>query len=142
LDLSAAWTTVLKPDPNPDGSPYRNSWMSDVKVRPGTHGQYVVAVLGWRGGTLPDTYAYNGFYVSTTGGGAGSWQKVATPGITGLVGRTSLDYGPDGQLWAVIEAPDTVGLNGVYVSPSGDAAGAWTLIADDAKLGAAPNSVG
>ena len=45
----------------------------------------MIAVLGWRGGTLPDTYAYNGFYVSKTGGGAGSWQKVATPGITGLV---------------------------------------------------------
>ena len=72
LDLTSAWTTVLKPDPNPTGSPYRTSWISDVKVRPGTHGQYVVAVLGWRGGTLPDTYDYNGFYVSTTGGASGN----------------------------------------------------------------------
>jgi hypothetical protein len=140
LDLTSAWTTVLKPDPNPDGSPYRGSWMSDVKVRPGSHGQYVVAVLGWRGGTLPDTYAYNGFYVSKTGGGAGSWQKVATPGIAGLVGRTSLDYGPNGRLYAIVEAPDTVALNGVYVSVSGAAAGPWKLLADNAALAAVPNT--
>jgi len=140
LDLTGPWTTVLKPDPNPNGSPYRTSWMSDVRVRAGTHGDYVVAALGWRGGTLPDTYTYNGFYVSTTGGGQGSWYKVATPGIAGLVGRTSLDYGPDGQLYAIVEAPDTVALNGVYVSRSGEAAGPWTLIADNAKLAAAPNS--
>ena len=140
LDLTSAWTTVLKPDPNPDGSPYRTSWMSDVKVRPGSHDQYVVAVLGWRGGTLPDTYAYNGFYVSKKGGVEGSWHKVATPGISGLVGRTSLDYGPDGRLYAVVEAPDTVALNGVYVSASGAAGGPWMLLADNAELAAVPNT--
>ena len=38
LDLTNAWQTVLKPDPNPNNSVYRTSWMSDVQVRPGTHG--------------------------------------------------------------------------------------------------------
>ncbi|MGB9378197.1 MAG: hypothetical protein WCB04_11860 [Mycobacteriales bacterium] len=141
LDLTAPWTVVFKPDPNPTHSPYRTSWMSDVLVRPGTHGNYVFAVLGWRGGTLPDTYDYNGFYVSTTGGTAGSFHKVTPAGVTGLIGRTSLDYTADGsEVFAVIEAPDTVGLNGVYRSKSGTAAGPWTLIADDAKLDASPNT--
>ncbi|MDP9241371.1 MAG: glycosyl hydrolase, partial [Actinomycetota bacterium] len=142
LDLTAPWTVALKPDPNPDGSPYRTSWMSDVRVRPGTNGKYVVAVLGWRGGTLPDTYSYNGFYVSTAGGTPGSFSKVdSPPGISGLIGRVSLDYTADGsQLWAVIEAPDTVDLNGVYVSKSGTAAGPWNKRADNAKLDHAPNT--
>jgi hypothetical protein len=141
LDLSGAWTTVLKPDPNPTGSPYRTSWMSDVRVRPGTNGKYVFAVLGWRGGTLPEDATHNGFYVSTTGGTAGSFQKVTPTGITGLIGRTSLDYAADGsKVYAVVEAPDTVDLNGVYRSDSGTAAGPWTLIADNAKLDASPNT--
>jgi hypothetical protein len=141
LDLTSAWTTVLKPDPNPDNSPYRTSWISDVRVRPGSAGQDVIAVLGWRGGTLPDTYARNGFYESTTGGAAGSFHKVATPGISGLIGRVSLDYTATGaKLYAVIEAPDTVALNGVYRSESGTAAGPWTLVADQAKLVKAPHT--
>ncbi len=140
LDLTARWSTVLKPDPNPDNSPYRTSWMSDVRVRPNTHGQYVVAVLGWRGGTLPDTYARNGFFVSTKGGVAGSWHRVGTPGITGLIGRTSLDYAANGSsLLAVVEAPDTVRLNGVYRSASGDAAGPWKLVADNDTFVASPH---
>ncbi|MEP6696910.1 MAG: hypothetical protein ABJA34_08525 [Pseudonocardiales bacterium] len=141
LDQTGSWTVVLKPDPNPDASPYRTSWMSDVRVRPGTNGKYVFAVLGWRGGTLPDTYSYNGFYVSTTGGTAGSFHKVTPTGITGLIGRTSLDYTPGGnKVYAVVEAPDTLDLNGVYRSDSGTAAGPWTLVADNAKLDASPNS--
>ena len=62
---------VLKPDPNPTDSPYNTSFITDVAVKPGTHGQVVLAVLGWRGGT-----PYNGFYLSTTGGGAGSFSKI------------------------------------------------------------------
>jgi hypothetical protein len=141
LDLTGAWTTVLKPDPNPTGSPYRTSWMSDVRIRPGTNGKYVFAVLGWRGGTLPEDAAHNGFYVSTTGGTAGSFHQVRPAGITGLIGRTSLDYTADGaKVYAVVEAPDTVDLGGVYRSDSGTAAGPWTLIADNAKLDASPNT--
>jgi hypothetical protein len=140
-DRTSAWTTVLKPDPNPTGSPYRTSWISDVKVRPGTNGQYVVAVLGWRGGTLPTDTTFNGFYVSTTGGAAGTYQVVKTPGIQGQIGRVSLDYSRDGAtLWATIEDPTTVALNGVYRSDKGTADGPWHRMADDHVLSRAPNS--
>ena len=57
LDLTSRWTTVLKPDPNPAHSPYRTSFITDVKVQPGTDGKVVIAALGWRGGTLPTDIA-------------------------------------------------------------------------------------
>jgi len=47
------WHLVLKPDPNPTGSPYRTSQITDVTFQPGTGGRVVLAALGWRGGTLP-----------------------------------------------------------------------------------------
>src|SRR5262249_61385173 len=50
LDLTSKWQTVLKPDPNPTNSPYRTSFVTDVKVQPGTHGNTVIAALAWRGG--------------------------------------------------------------------------------------------
>ena len=115
--------------------------MSDVRVRPGTHGKYVVAALGWRGGTLPDDTRYNGFYVSTTGGTAGSFHKVTPAGIASAIGRSSLAYSANGnKLYAVVEASDDLDLNGVYRSDSGTADGPWTLIADDDKLAAAPGT--
>jgi len=61
LDLTSRWKTVLKPDPNPTHSPYRTSFVTDVKVQPGTNGNTVIAALGWRGGTLPTDVLYNGF---------------------------------------------------------------------------------
>src|SRR6185437_12943822 len=135
------WTTVLKPDPNPTNSVYRTSWMSDVQVRPGTHGKYVVAALGWRGGTLPADTSYNGFYVSTTGGTAGSFHKVTPAGMTPTIGRSSLGYSANGnKLYAVVEDSVTVDLNGVYRSDSGTPNGPWTLIADNATLANAPGS--
>ena len=42
---SGAWTLVLKPDPNPTGSPYDTSFITDVAIKPGTHGQVVLAAL-------------------------------------------------------------------------------------------------
>ncbi len=141
LDLSSAWTTVLKPDPNPTGSPYRTSWISDVRIRPGTNGKYVVAVLGWRGGTQPADVSFNGLYVSTTGGTPGSFHRVTAAGIAPAFGRASLDYTADGgKLFAIVEASDTLDLNGVYRSDSGTAAGPWTLIADNTTLDASPNT--
>ena len=110
-------------------------------MRPGTNGQYVVAVLGWRGGTLPADTTFNGFYVSTTGGGAGTYQVVNTPGIQGQIGRVSLDYSRDGAtLWATIEDPQIVALNGVYRSDKGTADGPWHRVADARVLSRAPNS--
>ena len=70
-NVTAPWQTVLKPDPNPTGSPYRTSFFTDVDVRPGTGGHDVLAVLGWRGGTLPADTSFNGFYVSHNSGAAG-----------------------------------------------------------------------
>jgi hypothetical protein len=139
------WTLVLKPDPNPTGSPYETSMVTDVAVRPGTHGQTVLAVLGWRNGS-----AYNGFYLSTTGGGAGSFSKITPTGDidTGDIGRTTLAYAADGsRLYAIIESPerllsgaDTV-LQGVYVSPTGDPRGDYRLVADSDKLGASGSAL-
>ena len=63
-------------------------------------------------------------------------------GIDPAIGRSSLDYSADGsKLYAVVEASDTLDLNGVYRSDSGTATGPWTLIADNATLAASPNTV-
>jgi hypothetical protein len=136
---TAAWTRVLKPDPNPTGSPYLTSFITDAAVQPGSHGQTVLAVLGWRNGS-----SYNGFYLSTTGGGAGSFRAITPKGAIDAtdIGRTTLAYAADGsRLYALIQSPAkllsgaaTV-LQGAFVSASGNPAGPWTKIADSSKLG-------
>jgi hypothetical protein len=142
---SGAWRLVLKPDPNPTGDPYRTSMITDVVIRPGTGGQTVLAVLGWRNGS-----PYNGFYVSHRGGDAGSWSAMTPTGDidTSDIGRTSLAYAADGsRLYAVIESPkkllagDATNLQGVFVSASGDPAGPWTEIADSDSLGASGSAL-
>lgn len=142
---SGGWQLVLKPDPNPTGSPYLTSFITDVAIRPGTHGRTVLAVLGWRGGT-----PYNGFYLSTTGGGAGSYSKLTLTGdIDGDdIGRTTLAYAADGsRLYALVQSPEMLNagedtnLQGVYVSSNGNPAGPYTLIADSDKLGASGSAL-
>lgn len=133
------WVTVLKPDPNPTNSPYRHSFFTDVKVKPGTNGQYVLAALGWRGGTLPDDIKYNGWYVSTTGGQQGSWKKLRPSGDVdpNLIGRTTFSWSANGDvLYAVVENPLTLQLLGAFRTQmnNGDPGGPWNLIADAAKL--------
>ncbi|HJQ00043.1 MAG TPA: hypothetical protein VJ851_00440 [Jatrophihabitans sp.] len=137
---SGAWSLVLKPDPNPTGSPYNTSFITDVVIRPGTHGQTVLAALGWRNGT-----SYNGFYLSTTGGGAGSYSEITPTGDidSSDIGRTTLEYAADGsRLYAIIQSPakllagaDT-NLQGVFVSANGNPTGPYTKIADSTSLGA------
>ena len=61
-------------------------------------------------------------------------------GIDGTVGRTSLDYGPDGALLAIIEDPTDLGLKGVFRSRSGFAGGPWTLVASEEELATAPKT--
>lgn len=137
---ATAWESVLKPDPNPGNSPYRTSMISSVVVKPGT--RTVVAALGWRLGT-----PYDGLYVSTQGGAAGSFQRLQPAGLDNSdIGRTSLAYAPDGSaLYAVIQSPNnalngppapakSTTLKGVYESANGDPNGPWTLVADAAKL--------
>ncbi|GAA1876225.1 WD40/YVTN/BNR-like repeat-containing protein [Lapillicoccus jejuensis] len=139
------WQSVLKPDPNPTGSPYLTSQITDVVVRPGTNGQDVTAVLGWRNGS-----SYNGFYRSTTGGGAGSFKKFTPAGAIDAtdIGRTTLQYAADGsRLYAIVQSPKALlaggatNLQGVFVSPSGAPTGPWQLVADSAKLGASGSAL-
>jgi hypothetical protein len=136
LDLTANWTTVLKPDPNPTNSPYRTSFITDVQVQPGTGGQVVLAALGWRGGTLPTDLAYNGFYESTDGGN--SFTKLSLKGnLAGAtdIGRTTFAYSADGKvLYALIESTTSLALKGVYESANADPAGPWKLIANAKTL--------
>src|ERR1019366_6058853 len=131
-DLASGWNTVLKPDPNPANSPYRTSFITDVKVQPGTDGKVVIAALGWRGGTLPADTSYNGFYESTDGGHTFAL-LTPTGDLAGApaLGRTTFAYSADGHvLYALVESSATVALKGVYESASANPAGPWKLLAD------------
>jgi hypothetical protein len=141
---TSPWQLVLKPDPNPGNTPYNTSFITDVAVKPGTGGQQVIAVLGWRTGT-----DYNGFYVSGSGGAPGSFQKIAPAGLdNGDIGRTALSFSQDGKvLYAAIQSPryfnegppepaQSTILKGIYKSADGDVDGPWTLVADSGKLAA------
>ncbi len=136
LGLIGNWRTLLKPDPNPTHSPYRTSFITDVKVRPGTGGRVVLAALGWRGGTLPEDTQYNGFYLSTDSGA--HFSRLTLRGdLAGAtdVGRTTFSWSNDGsKLYAVVESSETVTLKAAYRSSNGDPAGPWTLIADEETL--------
>lgn len=148
VTTEGAWETVLKPDPNPGSSPYRTSWITDVRVQPNSNGQSLVAVLGWRGGTKADDLSYNGVYYSTANGDSGTWNKATVSGdlTQAQVGRTTLGFTSDGgKLYAVVEDPTTVALAGVYVSGTGDPNGPWTRLADGTALknaGATAGTVG
>jgi hypothetical protein len=119
--------------------PYGFSMANDVQVRPGTNGQVVVANMSWRSGA-----AYDGIYQSTDGGA--TWGRVKTGGaiIDSDIGRTSLSYSSDGsKLYALVESPRMINsftqsggnvLQGIYVAPTGDAAGPWNKIAESSKL--------
>ncbi|MCC9306059.1 glycosyl hydrolase [Kitasatospora sp. RB6PN24] len=141
--LDEPWQAVLSPDPNPGNDPTRTSIISSVTVRPGTHGNTVLAALGFRSGT-----PYDGLYLSTRGGAPGSFQRIQPAGLDNSdIGRTSLDYAPDGSaLYAVIQSPaylagnrpapmQSTALKGVYKSAGGDPNGPWTLVADASTLG-------
>lgn len=144
---SRQWTEVLAPDgPNsPDSgtySPYNNH-ITTVQVAPGSGGQHVIAVEGWRG---PLSGQKNGFYESTNGGTSFASVKPSGQIDTGDIGRTTLAYSADGsRLYAVIESPAalTAGkesvLQGVFVTLGSKkkvatAKGPWKKIADEAVL--------
>ncbi|HEU5271016.1 MAG TPA: hypothetical protein VFU36_13915 [Jatrophihabitans sp.] len=142
---SGAWSLVLKPDPNPTGSPYDTSFITDVAIKPGTHGQVVLAALAWRNGN-----PYNGFYLSTTGGGAGSYTKITPTGDIDPadIGRTTFGYAADGsRLYAIVQSPSKLlsggatNLQGVYVSKDGNPTGPYTKIADSDSLGASGSAL-
>jgi hypothetical protein len=142
---STTWTPVLQPaGPPTDGENFNlvvANMITDVAVRPGTNGQQVVAVAGWRGGAPT-----NGFYLSTDAGA--HFRYLANP--KGWVpakaeGRTTIAYSATGdRAYAVVQSPYlfNVGTNGhtllqgVYESANGDPNGPWTKIADANKLAA------
>jgi hypothetical protein len=139
--LSGSWTRVLAPcaqgltsctDVN------SNYWdiANDVVVQPGTNGQVILANVAWRSGA-----GYNGFYQSTDGGT--TWAKINPQGAINPkdVGNATMQYAADGsQLYVVLESPAAVNsgaasaLQGVYVSPSGAAAGPYNQIANSSVL--------
>ena len=141
-DPAKPWTAVLRPgNPEPYGL-FRIA--NDVQVRPGTGGQTVIANVAWR-----DSHtSYNGFYVSTQGGGPGTWSRVITDGIDRRdIGRAEFAYSADGsKLYTVVESIQNYNFNpesalmGIYVSNSGDVTGPWKLKADYAKLAKSPGS--
>lgn len=142
-DPSGAWTLLLAPCVGQHGTTY----ISDVVVRPGTNGQTVVAVVGWRGGS-----ACNGIYVSSDAG-ATFTRVTATGAINdGQIGRTTLAYTANGgRLYALVESstlfnhPNAhqggTNLMGVFVSPTGNPAGSWNKIAEASKLAASGSAL-
>ena len=82
-DLTSPWTLVLQPCLGQHDTTY----ISDVVVRPGTNGQSVVAVVGWRAGS-----DCNGFYVSNDGGNTFSLISLNGSINEKQIGRTTLAY--------------------------------------------------
>ncbi|MFD0574016.1 glycosyl hydrolase [Kitasatospora gansuensis] len=142
--LSGPWTLEFAPNPShlPGGAdakapnaPYKNI-ANDIAIDPKDPSKVVLAV-GWRGG---DTY--NGFYAKAADG---TWQRVTSlgdlPTGAGDVGNVTFARSKDGSRYYAIDQsptrtatdPDS-GLQGIYVSKSGDPLGPWTLIADKDKL--------
>ncbi|MBO0871450.1 MAG: exo-alpha-sialidase, partial [Micromonosporaceae bacterium] len=140
---SSAWTAVLQPaGPPSDGVNFNlvvGNMISDVAVRPGTGGQQVVAVAGFRGGAPT-----NGLYVSNDGGAHFSYDAKPQGWVPAKAeGRTTLAYSAAGdRAYAIVQSPQllNVGTNGntllqgIYESKNGDPAGPWTKVADSSKL--------
>ena len=133
---SGAWTAVLKPSgcSAAGGTPDTVN-VTDVAVRPGTGGQVVDAVIGWRAGSN-----CNGFFQSTNGGQ--SFSRLTIGGaINGKdLGRTSIAWSSNGaKVYAVVQSASMFNhaktdqggtiLQGIYMSTTGFA-GPWNKIAE------------
>ncbi len=138
------WTAVLQPAGPPSGGNFNlvvGNMISDVAVRPGTNGQQVVAVAGWRLG-----WPTNGLYVSNDRGAHFSYLANPQGWVPAKAeGRTTLAYSATGdRAYAIVQSPylQNVGTNGktllqgIYESGNGDPNGPWTKIADSSKLAA------
>jgi hypothetical protein len=136
---SPAWQPVLQPGGSSTSNLNVANMVTDVAVVPGSEGQTVLAVAGWRLGAPT-----NGFYLSRDGGR--TFTYLANP--HGWVpakdeGRTTIAYSASGdRLYAVVQSPHllNVGTNGktvlqgVYESATGNPLGPWTKIATSEKL--------
>lgn len=143
--FTRAWTEVLDPVGVSDFPPY-DQQVTDVAVVPGSHGQDVIAAIGWHG---PANITYNGFYESTDGGR--TFAKVTTSGDldSAHIGRTTFAYSADGsKLYAIVEDATSAAstLLGVFsASGAGHQAasvtGPWTLIGNSKSLGASGSAL-
>jgi hypothetical protein len=140
----ASWTSTLHPACDPATCSGNlnlkvGNMITDVAVRPGTNGQQLLAVAGWRGGA-----ATNGLYLSNDGGA--TFTYLSSPSGWPLnqdEGRTTLAFSAGGdRLYAVVQSPYllNVGTNGktlltgAFSSPNGDPNGPWTQIAQSEQL--------
>jgi hypothetical protein len=133
----STWTRVIGGPTTGAGNSQVLNLVSDVAVRPGTGGQEVVAVRGWRAGA-----STNGLYVSTDHGQ--SFTGPLQP--QGYVpqnaqGRGSIAYSSDGKkLYVMVEDPVAFAhggggteLEGIYLSTH-DVSGPFTQIASPSVL--------
>jgi hypothetical protein len=140
------WQLVFMPNPASDTDitkPYDNI-VNDVLIQPRTRGKTVLINAAWRSGA-----AYNGYYLSTTGGGPGSFVRVNLTGDINNadVGNAEFSTSPDGKhLYLVQESPAGLAagasaLAGAFHSANG-VLGPWTLVADSAKLENSGSAIG
>ena len=144
---SGAWTEVLDPAGPTDNPPY-DQQVTDVAVQPGSHGQVVIAAIGWHG---PGNTENNGFYESTDGGHTFS-EVTPTGDINDSdIGRTTFAYSADGsKLYAIVQSPSMLAagdesvLQGIFVSSGSPASltGPWTLIGNEDSLAASGSALG
>jgi hypothetical protein len=135
------WTAVLQPGGPPAGGNFNlvvGNMITDVAVRPGTGGNQVLAVAGWRGGAPT-----NGLYLSTNGGSTFSALNPQGWVPAKAQGRVTFAYSTAGdRAYAIVQSAYlfNVGTNGktllqgVYESADGNPAGPWTKIATSEKL--------
>jgi hypothetical protein len=139
--LTDPWTRVLYPaNCSQSGATPDTRYVSDVVVTPGSGGRQVVAVIGWRAGSV-----CNGFYISNDFGQTFSRVTVSGALNDGDLGRTTLAYSSDGsKLYALVQSASMFNhaktdfggtvLQGVYVSPTGNPLGPYNKIAEWRKL--------
>jgi hypothetical protein len=139
--LTDPWTRVLYPENcSQSGATPDTRYVSDVVVTPGSGGHQVVAVIGWRAGSV-----CNGFYISNDFGQTFSRVTVSGALNDGDLGRTTLAYSLDGsKLYALVQSASMFNhpktdfggtvLQGVYVSPTGNPTGPYNKIAEWRKL--------
>jgi hypothetical protein len=139
--VSGAWTPVLAAGVglpsacSQSGGVEGAAFVSDVAVKPGSGGNVVDAVVGWRAGSN-----CNGFYQSSNGG-----QTFAPVAVGGAIndndlGRVTIAWSADGaKVYALVQSASMFNqlktdkggteLQGVYAA-NGSFAGPWNKIAE------------
>ena len=131
LDAGVGLPSVCVQSGGVDGT----AFVSDVAVKPGTGGNVVDAVVGWRAGSN-----CNGFFESTNGGQ--TFNRLTVNGSINDkdLGRTSIAWSADGaKVYALVQSAAMfnqlktdfggTSLQGIYES-DGSLAGPWTKVAE------------